>query len=689
MLLHTITIFLGSFLLFQLQPLVGRSILPWFGGGPAVWATCMVFFQVGLLAGYSYAHAISTLTRRRQAYLHSGLLIAAALLLPVSPSAAVWKPAPGSPPVAAILLLLATTVGLPYLALSASAPLVQHWFVRDCPERSPYRLYSLSNCASLLALASYPFIVEPLLSLRQQAGVWSWGFGLYGLFCAACAMRPVLSGTSNPATNPDDCPSDRDRSMTGPALSSGDLAFWLLLSACGSALLLATTNQLCQEVAVIPFLWVAPLALYLFSFVICFRNDQGYDRLRWCILLAGLLVPASSVFILGAKVALPLQIIVYLAALFAGCMVCHGELVRSRPHPSRLTAFYLAMSAGGALGGMFVALAAPALFSDFWEYPVVWWITCLSVVAAWYRGGLFTVAPRWLAPLIGCGIAVLVLATLRPLLTYAPYTETAVRNFYGVLRVIKYQGHAGEMRILMHGAITHGIQFTDPGRRRLATSYYGPESGIGLALLLHPHRLTHQPLRVGVIGLGTGTVAAYGLTGDVFRFYEINPAVITIARERFSYLSDSAARIETAAGDARLLLEAELASGRPQQFDILVVDAFTSDAIPIHLLTRECFAVYGRHLRPDGIIAVNATNRFLDLPPLIRTQGELEGFSAASVNSPAESKDGVYKADWVLLTRNMQFINNTTLRNRLTPLPPAAARPWTDDYASLWSLIKF
>jgi hypothetical protein len=688
MLLHTITIFLGSFLLFQLQPLVGRSILPWFGGGPAVWATCMVFFQVGLLAGYSYAHAISTMTRRRQACLHSGLLIAATLLLPVAPSAAIWKPAPGSPPVAAILLLLATTVGLPYLALCASAPLVQHWFLRDCPERSPYRLYSLSNCASLLALASYPFIVEPLLSLRHQAAVWSWGFGLYSLICAACALRPVLSGTPDPATDPDDYPSDRDRGMTGPELSSGDPIFWLLLSACGSALLLATTNQLCQEVAVIPFLWVAPLALYLLSFVVCFRNDQGYDRLRWGILLTGFLAPACSVFILGARVALPMQIIVYLTALFAGCMVCHGELVRSRPHPARLTAFYLALSAGGALGGMFVALAAPVLFSDFWEYPVVWWITCLSVVAAWYRSGLFRVAPRWLLPLVGSGIALLVLTTLRPLLSYAPYTETVTRNFYGVLRVIKHQEGSGEMRTLMHGAITHGFQFADPGRRRLATSYYGPESGVGLALHLHPRRLARLPLRVGVIGLGTGTVATYGVSGDVFRFYEINPAVITIARERFSYLSDSAARIETATGDARLMLEAELASGRPQQFDIIVVDAFTSDAIPIHLLTRECFAVYGRHLHPDGIIAVNATNRFLDLPPLIRTQGELEGFSVASVNSSADSKNGIFKADWVLLTRNTRFINNATLRSRLSPLP-AAALPWTDDYASLWSLIKF
>jgi hypothetical protein len=689
MLLHTITIFLGSFLLFQLQPLVGRSILPWFGGGPAVWATCMVFFQVGLLAGYSYAHAISTLTRKRQAYLHGGLLIAATLLLPVSPSAAIWKPAPGSPPVLTILLLLVTTAGLPYVALCASAPLVQHWFLRDCPERSPYRLYSLSNCASLLALASYPFVVEPLLSLRHQAAVWSWGFGLYSLTCVACALRPVLSGAPHPATNPDVHTPDREWGTTKPMFTPGDLAFWLLLSACGSALLLATTNQLCQEVAVIPFLWVAPLALYLLSFVICFRNDQGYDRLRWGILLAGLLIPACSVFILGARVALPLQIIVYLAALFAGCMVCHGELVRSRPHPARLTVFYLALSAGGAIGGMFVALAAPALFSDFCEYPVVWWITCLAVVAAWHRGSLFSVAPRWLTPLVGCGIALLVLTTLRSLLSYSPYTEMATRNFYGVLRVIKYQERAGEIRTLMHGAITHGIQFTDPGRRRLATSYYSPESGVGLALLLHPRRLTRLPLRVGVIGLGTGTVAAYGLPGDVFRFYEIDPAVITIARERFSYLSDSAARIETANGDARLMLEAELASGRPQRFDVMVVDAFTSDTIPIHLLTRECFAVYGRHLCPDGIIAVNVTNRFLNLPPLIRTLGELDGFSVASVNSSADSKNGFFKADWVLLTRNKRFLNNTTLRNRFVTLPPATVRPWTDDYASLWSLIKF
>jgi len=687
--LHAITIFLGSFLLFQLQPLVGRSILPWFGGGPAVWATCMVFFQVGLLAGYSYAHSLSSLTRTRQACLHAGLLVASLLLLPVSPAPNIWKPVPGSAPVSQILLLLATTVGLPYLTLCASAPLVQHWFLHDFPQRSPYRLYSLSNAASLLALASYPFIVEPLLSLRHQAIVWSWGFGLYGSACAACALRPALSGKRQAATMRDDRPPDRKCDAPGPPLSSGDLIFWLLLSACGSALLLATTNQLCQEVAVIPFLWVAPLAIYLFSFVVCFRNDHGYDRPLWGILLTGFLVPACSVFIFGSRVALPLQVIVYLAALFAGCMVCHGELVRSRPHPTRLTAFYLAMSAGGALGGTLVALAAPAFFNDFWEYPVVWWVTCLSVVAAWRRSGLFGIAPRWLMPAICCGIVVLVLTTVRPLLSYGPYTDTVNRNFYGVLRVIKHQESSGEMRTLMHGTITHGIQFVDPGKRRLATSYYGPESGIGLALLLHPLRLSHLPLRVGVIGLGAGSIAVYGLPGDVFRFYEINPAVISIARAWFSYLSDSAARIETATGDARLVLEAELASGRQQKFDVLVVDAFSSDAIPVHLLTRECFAVYDRHLRPDGIIAVNVTNRFLDLAPLIRTQGELEGFRVAPVNSSANSQYGVFKADWVLLSRNGKFLSDTALRGRLTPLPPAAARPWTDDYASLWPLIKF
>lgn len=686
--LHTITIFLGSFLLFQLQPLVGRSILPWFGGGPAVWATCMVFFQVGLFAGYSYAHGVSTLSRTRQACLHGGLLIASLILLPVSPAADIWKPAPGSPPAPTILSLLATTIGLPYLTLCASAPLVQHWFQHDVPKRSPYRLYSFSNIASLLALASYPFVVEPLLSLRHQAIVWSWGFGLYSLACAACVLRPVLSGTFRTAIATKGGQPERSEEVIGPAISAADLLFWLLLSACGSALLLATTNQLCQEVAVIPFLWVAPLALYLFSFVICFRNDQSYDRVLWGILLPGFLVPACSVFALGAMVSLPLQIIVYLAALFAGCMVCHGELVRSRPHPTRLTTFYLALSAGGALGGMFVALAAPALFTNFWEYPVTWWATCLTVVAAWRRSGISR-SPHWLMPLAGCGIVLLVITTAHPLLSYAPYTDTVTRNFYGVLRVVKHQESSGEMRTLMHGAITHGIQFVEPGRRRLATSYYGPWSGAGLALLLHPRRALHLPLRVGVIGLGTGSIAVYGLPEDLFRFYEINPAVITIARERFSYLADSAARIETATGDARLLLEAELVSGRQQQFDIMVVDAFSSDAIPLHLLTRECFAVYGRHLRPDGIIAINVTNRFLDLAPLIRTEGELEGFRVAPVSSPADRPNGIFKADWILLTKNAKFINDATLRSRLAPLPPAVARPWTDDYASLWPLVKF
>jgi hypothetical protein len=408
----------------------------------------------------------------------------------------------------------------------------------------------------------------------------------------------------------------------------------------------------------------------------------------WGILLAAAIVFVCRVFALGVNVILPVQLLVYLAALFTGCMVCHGELFRSRPDPRHLTAFYLTIAAGGALGGVFVALVAPALFRGFWEYPIAWWLTVLAVIVAWYRGGFMASAPRWLPPLIWAGIFMFIVVTVRPLVTYSSQTETVTRNFYGVLRVIRHADGGSERRSLIHGAVTHGFQFTDQSRRRLPTSYYGLDSGVGLSLGLHPKRLAGQRLRVGVVGLGTGTIAAYGRKGDSFRFYEINPSVIAIAQSRFTFLKDSAAQVDIVTGDARIMLEEELTAGKPQQFDILVIDAFSSDSIPIHLLTRECFTLYGRHLSPDGLLAVHITNRFLDLSPIVRRQGQSGGYETVLIASQADEAGGCFKSDWMILTRSSAFLDNDRLRKRLSSLPAPAPRPWTDDYASLWPLLK-
>lgn len=685
MILHAATIFLGSFLLFQVQPLLGRFILPWFGGTPAVWTTCMLFFQSLLLAGYAYAHVATGFSRKRQAVVHGSLLLVALLFLPVAPDPAVWKPTPDAAPIVAILILLGATVGVPYLLLAASAPLVQFWFIHDLPGRSPYRLYALSNAGSLLALLTYPFLIEPTLSLHRQVVIWSWGFALYAGLCAVCALRPVVARKGPELEAAAGRLPEKEPLAVAP-LPRLDIALWFLLSACGSALLLATTNQLCQEVAVVPFLWIVPLALYLVTFIICFRNEQGYDRTLWGVLLVAGIGFACRTIDLGMNAALPSQVLVYTATLFVGCMVCHGELVRRRPEPAHLTFFYLAIAAGGALGGSLVGLAAPLLFTGFWEYLLTLCLTAAVVAVAWFRGGAAGAAPRWLLPATGFGLIALVGFSVKHIRADAPATLTAVRNFYGVLKVQRFRETGGEYLAMMHGRVMHGCQFQDAARRAQPTAYYTEETGVGLAFRHHPNR--QRPLRAGLVGLGAGTLAVYGRSGDTLRYYEINPAVIDLARAHFSFLRDSAATVETVPGDARLVLEAEAARGAGADFDLLVIDAFSSDAIPIHLLTRECFALYGQRLRGDGLIAIHITNRYLDLAPLVRAEAEAAGFRVGLITTAKDVTTMSSRTDWVILGREERFFSDAAVSKRLQPMPAPLSRLWTDDYASLWPLIR-
>ena len=686
---YLVTTFLGSFLLFQVQPLIGRYILPWFGGGPAVWTTCMLFFQVMLLAGYGYAHQLTTWGRRRQALVHLGLLALALAFLPITPSAETWKPAAGGNPIEQILLLLAATIGAPYLALAATAPLVQRWFADSFPGRSPYRLYALSNSASLLALLSYPFLVEPHLTLAHQVTAWSWGFALFALCCGWCAWRgnPLPAASSVPA------PSAAESVARG-GVPLGTVFLWLLLSACGAALLLASTNQLCQEVAVVPFLWVAPLALYLSTFAICFSSDRAYHRLLWGTLFAAALFPACWLLQVGARASLPLQVLGYLGILFICCMACHGELARSRPDARHLTLYYLLLATGGALGGTLVALAAPLLFTGFWELPIALVATALALLAAWRRDGVLD-GRRWLT----VGAAAVVVALGGFTASYVEEADSATvassRNFYGVLKVIRTRDPVGEKLYLRHGRIMHGSQYSGPGKGSLPTTYYGPESGAGVALRFHPwrdgQRAQQRPLRVGVIGLGVGTLAVYGERGDLFRFYEINSQVTAFADRYFTFRRDSAARIETVPGDARIAMEAECKRGEPQRFDVLLVDAFSSDSIPAHLLTRECFAIYRYHLKPDGLLLVHVTNRFLNLVPVVKAQADQMGLEAVLVKSPGNAEKGVAPAQWMILTGNRDFLGRPDVKTRLTrdvEQQPEAPL-WTDDFVSLWRILKW
>ena len=698
--LFAITTALGAFLLFLVQPLIGRFILPWFGSTPAVWAASMVVFQSLLLVGYGLAHSLARwLAPRGQSSWHVALALLVLLLLPIIPSAA-WKPTADTEPMGRIALLLTVTIGLPFIVLAAGGPLLQRWFAHVHPGRSPYRLYALSNLGSMLALLGYPILVVPTLRLRAQAWGWSALYLVYLALLIVVVAR--VRRTSAPTPGPGEA-----RSV---ALSPARVLLWAALAGCGSALLLASTNQMCQDVAVIPLLWIVPLALYLLSFVLCFERERWYARPYFFALLPATLIIACLILYIDVDLALGWQLAGYNAVLFVLCMLCHGELYRLRPPPARLTAFYLSIAAGGALGGMLVGIAAPVVLTGLWEFHaslLLCGVTLLLATRAGHEGG--RAGPgrlsTWLLGLVA--LALTLLAHVRGLeLTRDASDNTwslersdaqvirERRGFYGLVQIRE----AGEpdseyqQRRLLHGRIMHGMQYTHRDHSWRSTSYYGPYTGLGIALRLHPGRAFGGPLRVGAIGLGAGTVASYGKRGDWIRFYEINPDVIHFANEQFSFLADARSRgadVQTLLGDARLVLERQLVAEDLQGFDVLVVDAFSSDAIPIHLLTRECFELYNAHLAEDGIIAVNISNRHLDLRPVVRALAESVGMQAWMFETFDDDDTGVDAADWVLLTRNTAFLGFEDVLDAMTGTLHQEVEPilWTDDFSSVYALM--
>ncbi len=750
MLPYAITIFAGAFLLFQVQPLIGKFILPWFGGGPGVWTTCLLFFQTLLLGGYAYAHFSSTrLKPKTQAIVHLVLLALALAMLPITPGES-WKAHIGGNPVGHILLLLIVCVGLPYFVLSSTGPLMQQWFSRAQPGVSPYRLYALSNVGSLLALLSYPFFFELKFSRQTQATMWAAGLGVFVLCCGYCALRLWRSG--NDATTPTAAENPEAESARA---TWSDKAMWLVLPALASALLLATTNKLCQEVAVVPFLWVLPLALYLLSFIICFDHARWYRRGLFVGLLAVASATLCELLSAGSEASMTLQIAGYTGAMFVACMVAHGELYRLKPPPRDLTAYYLFISAGGALGGFLVAIAAPAIFTEFRELQIGWFLlwVVLAVICirqqswtlvqgagagaiaitltmpllrsrlsggahygagllAFYRdhlwiisGGLiaFIVAVfdlrqrrmevRW-QPRMG-GFITLLAAGLGAvfMMQWANSRDAKVirasRNFYGTLKVFDYSPNDAEdhYRLLMHGATTHGLQFTNPEKALLPTSYYGEHSGIGLAFLHLPRTSGRH---FGLVGLGTGTVAVYGKAGDSLRIYEINPAVEKLAHDPFTHIDRSPAKVDVVMGDARLSLEQEAAGGHSNEFDLLALDAFSSDAIPAHLLTKEAFEVYLKHLRPDGVIAVHISNRYIDLEPVVRALVQHFNLHMAVISDDYESEWWFYETTWILVTKNKALLTVPEI-DEAADAPSKTPKPavlWTDDQTSLYGILR-
>lgn len=679
--LYAGAIFLSAFLLFQVEPIMGRLILPWFGGSAAVWTVAVLFFQVVLVLGYLYAHLLARhVAPRRQALVHVPLLLASLLVLPILPSAA-WKPVGGQDPTLRIIGLLTLTVGPPFLVLSTCGPLLQAWFSRG--DARPYRLFAVSNAASLAGLLSYPLLLEPLVGAHLQADLWS---AAYAAFVALAIVITIRAGRSaaEPAPAASPAPAAADR----PGWA--DLLRWLALAAVPSLLFLAVTNHLTRNVAPIPLLWVLPLGIYLLSLILCFEGARGYRRglflpllpITLALVAANLLPGELDVGVVG-------QIAFFCGALLVCCMVCHGELARLKPPAEHLTAFYLMVAVGGALGGLFVAVIAPEVFSDYFELALGI-VLCAGVVAvtlvpgmlrgsgrgAWMRRALALAAVAFTV-LLGC----YVLAKVR---RYHDGDRLVARDFYGVLSVREQGSGAGSLRVLYSGTIVHGEQLLRPGLRREPISYYGPASGLGVLMREEDRR--REPLRVGVVGLGAGTIAAFGRAGDSYLFYEIDPLDIRIARTEFSYLRESRARVGIVEGDGRLSLERE----RPQRFDALAVDAFSGDSIPIHLLTVQAFRLYFRNLLPDGVLAVNISNRFLDLAPVVARAAAALGRSAVLIEDAGEPGEVVYKrSEWVLLTAEPRLAARLEREGHGRLLGPArGTRLWTDDYSDVLGALR-
>ena len=698
--IYLLAIFTSAFLLFQVQPLISKFILPWFGGTPAVWTTCILFFQVLLFGGYTYAHlSNSQLGPRAQAFVHLGLLIAGCLALPIVPAIA-WKPTGQEQPTLRIVLLLAATVGVPFFVLSSTGPLLQGWFSRTHAGRSPYRLYSLSNIGSLLALVTYPFAFDLWFPVPIQARLWSWGFGAFALLCGMCALGLAFRSPNGSA---DEVPSNNELASNDspqPAEIDGALptsdkqptkwtrALWFALAMVPSILLLATTNQVCLDVASVPFLWVLPLTLYLLSFILCFDGDRWYSRYYMMPAAIVGLVAVYAVLRAGATVPIALQALVYFVALFLCAMFCHAELVQLKPPARYLTSFYLLISAGGAAGGIFVGVLAPLIFQNYFELHVGLFacaVLMLAVLDADSRSRLFNFRPRRAWGLILTGVAGFAVAlTLHACRQYdrAVYSS---RNFYGVLRVGETEWPAEETvasekpyRYLVHGRIMHGLQFQDSPLREQPLTYFSDESGVG-RVLGHPPQ--GKSRKVGVLGLGIGTLAAYARPGDRFRFYEINADVPKIARKYFHYLDECRGQVEIVLGDGRLTLEREL----PQGFDVLVLDAFSSDAVPTHLLTSEAFDIYLKHLAPGGIIAVNVTNRHFALRPVVDAVADAHHLNAIEIESSV-GVGGRSANAWMLVSRDRKSLD----ADGISANAVAATEPpvlWTDNHASMFRVL--
>ncbi len=710
---YAISVFLSAFLLFQIQPMIGKFLLPWFGGTPTVWSTILLFSQVLLTAGYAYAYwLLGRMRKLLQGSVHLILLGISLLVLlvtavawpsPLTPDAS-WRPQGDASPIWGILRVLLISIGIPFLLLAANSTLMQAWFHRDFRTPTPYRLYALSNTGSLLALLTYPIIFEPNFSLQTQAYLWTFAYLAFAIIAAYLAVRTYRWRQRDEMRE-----STEEQTAEATKPKVGLILLWIGLAACASVLLISMTSQITQEVAVVPFLWVVPLAVYLLTFILAFSGGYLYSRRVY--LVAFFVVAIGSRMLLNIPFAsIVAQVFVFMLLLFISCMLCHNELYRLRPDARYLPTFYLMVAVGGAVGGIFVTLIAALIFSTgFWElqWGLVACAILMAIVLQMERDETKRKRPRKsrrrgkqkrdliLKPVV-IVLAALVLLLSGYVIFYmnsiSTETEMATRNFYGVLRVWALNEEQPELRAyqLTHGKTAHGFQFEGDDLSALPTAYFTPTSGVGLTILNHPNR--PDALRVGGLGLGIGIIGGYGVADDVFRFYEVNPDVIRIAEgegDYFSFLADSEADIEVVLGDARVSLEDELLRGGSNDFDLLVIDTFSGDTIPLHLLTQEAFEIYLSHLNEGGIIAINISNRLFDLARIIYRVADEFDLDAARIE---DRGDGIqsYDSEWMLLTHNEAFLQLPAIdgRSLQPPADPTSVRLWTDDFSNLFQILK-
>lgn len=688
--LYAITIFLSAFLLFQIQPFIAKMVLPLFGGGAAIWTACLLFFQGFLLLGYLYAHLLTKLNQlNKQVIVHTLLVVISFVMLPIGLNTT-GNEITQNAPLQNIVMLLLGAIGIPYLILSSTGPLLQRWLTFEQTEKIPYKLYALSNTASLIALLSYPFIIEPMLTLKAQSNMWSVGYLAFAIalfsLCFKLFKQKIDINQVQVAA-----PTTQETDSKVESHNSFHPFLWLALSAVGVVLLVSTTNAMSQNISPVPFLWVMPLCLYLLTFIICFHHSRWYQRWYWFALFSLSAFSAILMIFIGTQFDIASQIGMYAFILFTACMICHGELSRLLPAAKNLTLFYLIISLGGFLGSVFVSIIAANYFTEFTEFPLAIIATFLLFVFSIKNDKTSDSHLPLLSKKLTFGAISIVLIGIVALYSqlthlYNQHDVASERNFYGLLSVKDIEVNGQKERRLIDGTTSHGTQALDENLKRIPKSYYRENTGVAIALQYYA---PFSAMKVGLIGLGAGTLAAYGRANDDYYFYELNPAVNDFANKYFSYIYDSRAYVEVAIGDGRLLLQEAYKKDGSLNFDVLVLDAFSGDSIPAHLLTKQAMQLYWQHLKLNGVLAIHISNSHLNLKPLIRGLAEQINIPAYYFKTPA-SDDDPNMAEWVLITKNESLLKKYAVKQLITPWPIDSESfvTWTDDYSNLLSVIK-